>query len=457
MRRVDLFRAAKETMTFTEKFMKQNDDFRPAKVEVFSPESLKAIEDDEDELFERAFWGTDGAEFRVVNADSFDAAYLLDHALVMNFANAHRPGGGFLTGARAQEESLCRCSTLYASIASAKAKEMYDYNNALGDPCDSDYMLLSRYVYVFQDKDLNRLDNPFWTSVVTVPAPNKNGRASSVSQEKLDSVMLGRLRKMLFMAAHEGYRKLVLGAWGTGAFGHDTRMVAEYFYTLFFEEGFNEFFETVVFAILGDDDKVKIFKDVFGDKIRESNTNTMKPVEEMNLGYYELAYEMPLCNHKEGLSDKNIGFAQGVTYDGVPFEVELTDDGKVQTLCVIMPSIYDSNPVDEPDEEDENNLIGFHFDIDEMDYSILDIGMVDEGEEDEMSVIQKYVDFLVDHEIISFASNVQNGSVFYRVDSLGNDLTKILITLRESEDIWAYTDLTFKSMRKHLPDFRVIN
>ena len=79
------------------------------------------------------------------------------------------------------------------------------------------------------------MDYPFWTSVVTVPAPNKCGAASRTSQEILDNVMVERLRKMLFLAARKGYRNLVLGAWGCGAFGKYSIRVATYFFDLFLE------------------------------------------------------------------------------------------------------------------------------------------------------------------------------------------------------------------------------
>ena len=85
----------------------------------------------------------------IISADSFQAAKRYDNPLVMNFANAHKPGGGFEMGATAQEEALCRCSTLIASIGSSKAKEMYHYNNSHAIPVESDYMLLSR-VCVFR-------------------------------------------------------------------------------------------------------------------------------------------------------------------------------------------------------------------------------------------------------------------------------------------------------------------
>ena len=61
--------------------------------------------------------------FSVINADSFEAGRQYKNALVMNFANAHSPGGGFKMGAKAQEEALCRCSTLYESIS----KDMYAF------------------------------------------------------------------------------------------------------------------------------------------------------------------------------------------------------------------------------------------------------------------------------------------------------------------------------------------
>lgn len=36
--------------------------------------------------------------------------------MALVFASAKKPGGGFLTGAAAQEESVCRCSGLYKCL-----------------------------------------------------------------------------------------------------------------------------------------------------------------------------------------------------------------------------------------------------------------------------------------------------------------------------------------------------
>jgi uncharacterized protein (TIGR02452 family) len=46
----------------------------------------------------------------------------------LNFASAKNPGGGFLGGAKAQEEDLARCSALYACLVTQRA--YYDTNRA---------------------------------------------------------------------------------------------------------------------------------------------------------------------------------------------------------------------------------------------------------------------------------------------------------------------------------------
>ena len=204
-------------------------------------------------------------EFSCTTEDSFQAGRRFDNALVMNFANAHNPGGAFLLGSKSQEEALCRCSTLYKSITSGKAKEMYRYNNTHISNVESDYMLLSPKVCVFRDEKCDFLREPVMTSVITVPAPNLYGAAITASHKKVEETMIRRICIMLKVAAKNGYKNLILGAWGCGAFGNNPKDVAQYFKTVLIDEEYGKCFDNVCFAIYGNPESknIKAFKNVF--------------------------------------------------------------------------------------------------------------------------------------------------------------------------------------------------
>ncbi len=216
-------------------------------VEVYSPDDGAEL------LAEDISVHFDGGLCRisVTNKDSFQAAAGLDRPFVMNFANAHKAGGGFKLGANAQEESLCRCSTLYASISSSKAAEMYRHNNTHLSSVESDYMLLSPEVCVFRDNGGELLEKPFTAAVITVPAPNKRGAALFAGEKKTAAAMTRRIRIMLRIAAKNKYRNLVLGAWGCGAFGNPPDKVAEYFRSVLIDEEYGRCFDEVCFAVYG--------------------------------------------------------------------------------------------------------------------------------------------------------------------------------------------------------------
>ena len=205
------------------------------------------------------------AKISVVAADTFSVCKSEKNFLAMNFANAKYPGGGFLSGANAQEESLCRESTLYESLSSYDAAEMYNYNHTHNKHCYSDYMTISPNVCVFRDIKDNFLDEPFLTSVITIPAPNLNGAAKNVPQEKIDEIMTARLKKMFDVAIYHGYKNLVLGAWGCGAFGNNPEKVAGYFYKLLFDEKYRFYFDKIIFAIYdkGEKKNYNAFKNIF--------------------------------------------------------------------------------------------------------------------------------------------------------------------------------------------------
>lgn len=231
------------------------------RVEVISPEKgRKLLAEDISGLFKESLCGIE-----VTCEDSFAAAKRLNDPLVMNFANAHNAGGGFRLGANAQEEALCRCSTLYPSITCEAAKEMYRYNNTHLSAVESDYMLLSPDVWVFRNPELELLEQPFKTAVMTIPAPNRHGAAMLLPKNKVNETILRRIGIMLRAAAKVGHRDLVLGAWGCGAFGNDPTDVALQFRTALIDDGLGKCFERAVFAIYGKPDggNISAFREAF--------------------------------------------------------------------------------------------------------------------------------------------------------------------------------------------------
>jgi len=66
---------------------------------------------------------------------------------ILNFASAKNPGGGFLSGSQAQEESLARSSALYASLRGVP--DYYDYHRHSDDLLYSDRLIFSRVVRSF--------------------------------------------------------------------------------------------------------------------------------------------------------------------------------------------------------------------------------------------------------------------------------------------------------------------
>jgi uncharacterized protein (TIGR02452 family) len=163
-----------------------------------------------------------------------------ERVLALNFANGIHPGGGFLSGARAQEEVLCRSSALHATL---QGDPMYAAHRQRPRPDSTDRAILSPDVPVFRDEDGTALDSPWSLSILSCAAPY----APAVGQPRAGDLLQARIRRVLAIARAYEYSALVLGAWGCGAFGNDPVRTARDSNTALFEQagGFSE----VVFAI----------------------------------------------------------------------------------------------------------------------------------------------------------------------------------------------------------------
>lgn len=163
----------------------------------------------------------------------------------LNFASAKNPGGGFLGGAQAQEESLARSSGLYPSLL--RCPEYYEANRASGSMLYTDHLIRSPGVPVFRNDSGALLEQPVRVNMLTSPAPN-----AGVARERGERGVLETLRRraaqVLTVAAEAGDQTLILGAWGCGVFRNDPDEVAETFDTLL-RGPYQGAFDEVVFAI----------------------------------------------------------------------------------------------------------------------------------------------------------------------------------------------------------------
>lgn len=235
-----------------------------------------------------------------VNEDSFAAArqqysnfrYMFDRdsrpVLVLNLANPVNPGGGVRHGARAQEEDLCRKSSLLLSLESRRASRYYQYNRSLHSYMGSDAMIFTPKVEIIRDENGNLLDETVIVAVLTCAAPMVRQGKEGMSEDEYQNMVYNRIMGMLKCAAYFGYKNLVLGAWGCGAFGNDAHVMSDLFYKALKEMEYNglrekDFFRSIDFAVLDRTADQYNFKEfcrnfAFGNFYREEDEKEMDEI-----------------------------------------------------------------------------------------------------------------------------------------------------------------------------------
>ena len=210
-------------------------------------------------------------------------AYTGQEVCVHNFASATTPGGGVVEGSNAQEESLCRCSTLYFSLnAPDMWATFYVPHRMEQNPIHNDDCIYTPEVVVIKTDTENPImlsqDQWYKVNVITCAAPNlrevpsnrmnqadgtKKGKLSDKEQLEIHEK---RLTRILDIALHEGNEVVILGAFGCGAFENNPEIVARAAKNVI--SNYLNAFETIEFAVYctpRDEKNFKIFESVLGN------------------------------------------------------------------------------------------------------------------------------------------------------------------------------------------------
>lgn len=168
---------------------------------------------------------------------------------VLNFASAKNPGGGFLNGAMAQEESLAASSILYKTLI--VHEEYYQKNRAQSSMMYTNHAIYSPDVVFFRDGRFQLVEKPFKASVLTLPAVNM-GQVLLKGEgcAEAERVMRRRMKLALAIFAKQGAKNLVLGAYGCGVFCNDPKLIAAWWQELLEDEGMGQYFDFIFHAVL---------------------------------------------------------------------------------------------------------------------------------------------------------------------------------------------------------------
>lgn len=176
------------------------------------------------------------------------AQYPGQHVCVLNFASATNPGGGVAKGSNAQEEAICRCSTLYPCISDSRVvSQFHDKHRRelkagrLNALYTDDCVYTPRVTVFREDTDTPKiLSEEFWyeVDVISCAAPNLRSRPSnamnpdsgsnavSIKPSELLELHKRRTSRILDILKKYGAEVVILGAFGCGAFQNPPDVVA---------------------------------------------------------------------------------------------------------------------------------------------------------------------------------------------------------------------------------------
>ena len=216
------------------------------------------------------------------NIDSFEKAIEMgEDCAVLNMASARSAGGGVTNGARAQEEELCRRSNLIYSLYSFTplGKKIFNFDKTykgLSYPIPFFGGIYSPFVSIYRNSQTyETLRYPKLCSVISCSSiirPEIDPDTGMMAR-RYERLIRRKIRVILRIAILNKHSKLVLGAFGCGAYKNPPKHIAKLFDEVLKENEFKNSFEEICFAILEDgnscrehnpEGNFKPFADIFG-------------------------------------------------------------------------------------------------------------------------------------------------------------------------------------------------
>ena len=239
-----------------------------------------------DENIDQQLGGSSQTEYVVTGDRTYHAAKPCaasgKRVAVLNFANNHSIGGAPYA-AGAQEESLCRASTLLPCLEAMRSR-FYDrhiemYHRGKLDYMGNDDLIYTPGVCVFKTDELTDPISPkmlprdewYCVDVITSAAPElwHGNKMPDDYREQISS----RIKKILDVAKMQGVEVLILGAWGCGAFKNPADVVASVFH-----EHLQKYdFQKVIFAM----GRTDVSNTVFFKEFTSSEVNAEERIKSL--------------------------------------------------------------------------------------------------------------------------------------------------------------------------------
>lgn len=456
-------------------------DFEQA--ELYTKSRQKEIFEDRDNFMSKQFYPPWQHDILVCKGASFELAKKYYRPLILNTANAIIPAGKKTESMDTEEIRLCRATSLYCSLNSQNASQMYSVNDSNMSELLSDSMVLSPMVAVLRNRKMELIPDPYPVAILSVMPVELTNHVQIMNSSAVDAVMKSRLRNFFLIAARNMYRNIILTPFGCEEYGHKPENIAQYIKEILYEEEHIEFFEHIIIAI--DCEAPSRYLEIFAQCLEDSTMIAQKDVEAGCFMYaskgghlegitenpngetikvraYEVEtiefpdyiqgrYPIPVCNYitKTRTMIQNLGYAQAMLRNGIPLVAELIRDGENNKVTVIFVLPYMEimhqiqETTDNSGEQHDSRNIVFHSKKYTQIQGVLCNQMEKLPEKVELSRIYSYLSYLTNTNLLRIQKTDIEGFSYVLYDRAGHKVVAIGLTLVSYHQVNAIVTLKF--------------